>query len=367
MTNPERILVTGASGFFGTNFCRWLGEHEPGVQVWRYDRQFGQDIRDPERLRRDLEGMDLVYHLAAQSHVTHSIQDPMSFFSVNVMGTVAVLEACREARIRCLVISSSEVYGSRQVPIICDLCHDHSWYPIDRGDENTAVISSSCLCGGIKSGDALKPMREDHPLRGHYPYAASKIGADRAAMAAFICYGQDVVIIRPFNAAGAFQAHEKVIPLWISQACNGEPLTILGDGYQRRDWTFIDDICDALWRCRLLEPGTVVNIANGKNCSMSDLANLVIEALRDLNVLWRGDPPVFHVTSDAARPGEVFDLKGDASELSRLTGWRPTVSIQEMLRRTAACQLAYGPVAPPQELPMRTPIAQPEGLYGKHG
>src|SRR5207237_3350210 len=203
------------------------------------------DIRDAELVRELVEGVDVIVNAAAESHVEKSIRDGASeFVTTNVEGTQILLDAVREAAVeRFVLVSSSEVYG-------------------------TALT---------------EPMDEEHPLNPRSPYAATKAGADRLAYSYFVTYGLPIVIVRPFNNYGPRQHPEKVIPRFVTQALEDEPLTIHGDGHASRDWLAVDDDADAN-EAVIAAPidtvaGEVLNVATGIDIPVDDIADLVLDAL----------------------------------------------------------------------------------------
>ena len=222
MAKPLRVLVTGGAGFIAANFIRHLlratpyevvsldaltyaGNVENLADVMSHERLsfVHGDIRDAALVRDVVGEVDVIVNAAAESHVEKSIEEGASeFVTTNVEGTQVLLDAVRAAPVeRFILISSSEVYGTAE----------------------------------------RAPMDEDHPLNPRSPYAATKAGADRLAYSYFVTYGMPIVIVRPFNNYGPRQHPEKVIPRFITQALQEQPLTIHGDGHATRDWLYVDD------------------------------------------------------------------------------------------------------------------------------
>src|SRR5437899_7234893 len=203
------------------------------------------DIRDAALVRELVEGVDVIVNAAAESHVEKSIRDGASeFVTTNVEGTQILLDAIRATPVeRFVLVSSSEVYGTAE----------------------------------------RAPMDEEHPLNPRSPYAATKAGADRLAYSYFVTYGLPIVILRPFNNYGPRQHPEKVVPRFITQALDDEPLTVHGDGHASRDWLYVDDDAEAI-EAVIEAPlesvaGEVLNIATGIDISVSEIADLVLEVL----------------------------------------------------------------------------------------
>jgi dTDP-glucose 4,6-dehydratase len=244
-------------------------------------------------VREVVAEVDVIVNAAAESHVEKSIEEGASeFVTTNVEGTQILLDAIRETPVeRFLLISSSEVYGTAR----------------------------------------YAPMDEEHPLEPRSPYAATKAGGDRLAYSYAITYDLPIVIVRPFNNYGPRQHPEKVVPRFVTQALQGEALTIHGDGHASRDWLWVDDHAEALER--LIETpieelaGEVVNIATGVDLSVAEIADLVLEAV--------GNPDA---TKELVpeRPGQVDRHIGSTEKMEHLTGWRARTSFEEGLERTVA-------------------------------
>jgi dTDP-glucose 4,6-dehydratase len=308
----KRVLVTGGAGFIPSNFIRHLlaktpydvvsldaltyaGNLENLADVMSHERlSFVQgDIRDAALVREVVANVDVIVNAAAESHVEKSIRDGGSqFVRTNVEGTQILLDAIRETPVeRFILISSSEVYG-------------------------TAVSD---------------PMDESHPLNPRSPYAGTKAGADRLAYSYFVTYELPIVIVRPFNNYGPRQHPEKVIPRFITQALQDEPLTVHGDGRATRDWLYVDDDAEAIEK--VIEApldsiaGEVLNLATGVDISINDIADKVLDAL--------GKPCSLkeHVPE---RPGQVDRHIGSTEKARALTGWHARTPFDEGLARTVA-------------------------------
>jgi dTDP-glucose 4,6-dehydratase len=306
----KRVLVTGGAGFISSNFIRWLlaktpwdvvsldaltyaGNLENLADVMSHERLsfVHGDIRDVDLVREVVANVDVIVNAAAESHVEKSIlYGGSEFVRTNVEGTQILLDAIRAAPVeRFIHISSSEVYGTA----------------------------------------ASDPMDEEHPLNPRSPYAATKAGADRLAYSYFITYELPIVIVRPFNNYGPRQHPEKVIPRFITQALQDEPLTVHGDGHASRDWLYVDDDAEAIRE--LVEApldavaGEVVNVATGVDIPVELIADKVLDAL--------GKPSRLK-THVHERPGQVDRHIGSTEKLARLTGWRARTSFDEGLART---------------------------------
>ena len=307
----SRVLITGGAGFIPSHFVRHLlletshevisldamtyaGNVENLADVLAHERlSFVQgDIRDQEAVTSLVEEVDVIVHAAANSHVEQSINEgAREFVSTNIEGTRILLDAIRESPVDLFVlISSCEVYGS--------------------------------------GGD--RPLEETAQLEPRSPYSATKAGADRLAYAYHITYGLPVAIVRPFTNYGPFQHPEKLVPRFITQALDEEPLTIHGPGTASRDWIFVDDHAEAI--ARVIEAGDAVageaiNVASGEGKTVVEIAELVLDLL--------GKPQSLKVHTED-RPGQVTRNIGSPEKAARLLGWRARTSFEEGLERTVA-------------------------------
>jgi dTDP-glucose 4,6-dehydratase len=272
----------------------YAGNVENLADVLAHERlEFVQgDIRDEETIRRLVGGVDVVVHAAANSHVEQSIAEgAREFVSTNIEGTRILLDAIRVAPVDLFVlISSCEVYGT-----------------------------------GME-----EPISEEQLLNPRSPYSATKAGADRLGYAYHATYGLPIVIVRPFTNYGPFQHPEKMIPRFITQAIDDEPLTVHGDGLASRDWVFVEDHAEAI--ARIVDAGSslageAINVATGGGKSVVEIAELVLDAL--------GKPRSLKVHTED-RPGQVTRNIGSPEKAAALLGWRARTSFEEGLERTVA-------------------------------
>ena len=298
-------LVTGGAGFIGSHFIKHLLAHHPDYNVINFDKltyagnldnlrevaddpryRFVQaDVADESAVRSVLNGVDYVVHLAAETHVDRSIGDPASFIRTDVFGTYVLLEVFRElGGRRFLYVSTDEVYGE---------------------------------AGG-------EPSHENSPLLPKSPYAASKAGADRLAYSYWTTYGTPVVITRCTNNYGPNQYPEKMIPLFVTNALEGEPLPVYGDGTNTRDWIHVSDHCralDLLLHAGGIE-GEVFNIGSGEEKSVNEIAQAICDGL---------DKPKDLIRYVTDRPGHVRRHAVSTEKLSALQSWEPTVAFGDGL------------------------------------
>jgi dTDP-glucose 4,6-dehydratase len=304
------LLLTGGSGFIGSNLVRWLLEHRPGWRVVNLDkltyagnpenladladrpryRFVRGDIGDGALVRRliEEEKVEAVMHLAAESHVDRSILSPAVFIETNVGGTQVLLEAAREAKVgRFLHCSTDEVYGS---------------------------LGETGL------------FTEESPLQPSSPYSASKAGSDLLALAYAHTFGLPVVVTRCSNNFGPYQFPEKLIPLMIANALRDQPLPVYGDGRNVRDWIHVSDHCAGL--AAVLERGRAGQVYNlGGSSERRNLE--VVHAVLDL----LGKPRSL-VRFVADRPGHDRRYAIDASKARRELGWEPSRRFEEGLAST---------------------------------
>ncbi len=314
----EALIVTGGAGFIGSNFIHLLVRERPDWKIVNLDaltyagnlgnlvaveghpgyRFLRGDVAVEEDVRRAFEaaGDDSVsvVHFAAESHVDRSIQSGLPFVRSNVMGTQVLLDVAREHGVeRFLHVSTDEVYGS---------------------------LGDSGL------------FTEETPLAPNSPYSASKAASDLLVRAAHRTHGFPALITRCSNNYGPYQFPEKLIPLMIENARNGEPLPVYGDGLQVRDWLYVEDHCEAL--LRVLERGRVGEVYNvgGHN----EYPNLEIVRL----ILKELDRPESLIRFVTDRPGHDRRYAIDASKIERELGWRPASTFERALPRTVAWYLS---------------------------
>jgi dTDP-glucose 4,6-dehydratase len=303
-----RVLVTGGAGFIGSHFVRHLLTTHPEYRVVNLDKltyagnqanladlagdpryQFVKgDICDAPAVREVMAGCDAVVNFAAESHVDRSIQDAGDFARTDVIGTLVLLEAARHHRVaRYLQVSTDEVYGSIGVGA----------------------------------------FRESDPLRPSSPYAASKAGGDHMVLAYWTTHRLPVIVSRASNNFGPNQYPEKVIPLFITNALDDQPLPLYGDGRQVRDWLYVLDHCAAL--DLLLHTGAegeVYNVGGG-----AELENVTLTR----RILALCGKPESLIRPVADRPGHDRRYAVDTSKLHAL-GWAPAHRFDDALDATVA-------------------------------
>lgn len=296
-----RALVTGAGGFVGCHLVDHLAARSDDVTTleWRID---GIDITEPDELTQAIvkAAPEAVYHLAGASDVGGSWSEPRSTFLSNALGTLNVVQACREAGVqRVLAVTSADVYGH-------------------------------------VTEDEL-PLDEDQPLRPVSPYAASKVAADAVAHQAWLGYGLPVIRVRAFNHLGPGQSDKFVAPSLAARIARNEAEggseVPIGNTTPLRD---ITDVRDVVRAYRLLiehgEPGAAYNVCRGEAVSVQEIAD---------RLLGMASHPMHLVTDPALeRPVDVPVLIGDNTRLTEVTGWVPTVPLEQTLADVLADQRA---------------------------
>lgn len=311
LNNPS-VLVTGAGGFIGSHlverlvaegasvraFVHYNSRNDPGLLGFIPTSTLGQveiiggDLRDPVGVRQAVRGCEIIFHLGALISIPYSYEHPYEVAETNLMGTLNVLQACRELGVQRLVhTSSSEVYGT-----------------------------------------ALRvPIDEDHPLQGQSPYSASKIGADKLAESYYCAYDLPVVTLRPFNTYGPRQSDRAVIPTIISQALQGSQVR-LGNLEARRDLTYVSDTVDGFLRAAMAPgiEGQAFHLGTGREVSISELVKEIGGILgKELDI---------QVDPQRLRPerSEVGRLVADPSRAKQTLGWEAKVSLEQGIQETVA-------------------------------
>jgi dTDP-glucose 4,6-dehydratase len=307
-----KVLVTGAAGFIGSNLVRYLCSVKPEWKICALDMLTYagnlnniSDLIEQEKIRfekhdianesviKDLfeeAKFDLVFHLAAESHVDRSIHSASEFVRTNVMGTQSLLNAALETNVQRFVhISTDEVYGS--------------------------LGPSGCFY-------------EETPLDPTSPYAASKASSDLMVLSFAKTHKMDAVITRCTNNYGPYQFPEKFIPLFISNALENKELPLYGDGMNVRSWIFVTDHCEALLKvAEAGKSGQVYNIGGGPD---GEIPNKEV-AGRLLTLLSKPETLIRYVTD---RPAHDRRYAVSISKISSQLGWTPRISFEEGLKRT---------------------------------
>ena len=332
----RNVLVTGGAGFIGSNFIRFLLEVQPEVKIVNLDAltyagslENLKGLPDPSRYRfihgaigdRSLvdqllreHAIDTIVHFAAETHVDRSIHGPAQFVDTNVVGTFVLLEAARQFWLEETQPSPEEVRFHH--------------------------ISTDEVFGSLDPDDP--PFSETTSYAPNSPYAASKAASDHLVRSYGHTYGLPYSITNCSNNYGPFQFPEKLIPLMISNAFNGLPLPIYGDGKQIRDWLYVQDHCQAI--------RDVINIGKsgetyivGGNTQPTNL--VVVNTLCE--ILDECLPQSAYVPHDSLieyvidRPGHDRRYAMDITKITQDLGWSPKLSLSDGLIKTVEWYLAH--------------------------
>ena len=305
-----KILVTGGAGFIGSNFVLYMLESHPECRIVNLDKlTYAGNLENLASLEGDsrhrfvkldicecepveelllAERPDAVVNFAAESHVDRSIQGPHVFVQTNVLGTLSMLEASRKAEVSLFIqIGTDEVYGTLG---------------------ETGYFT------------------EESPIRPNSPYASSKAGADHLVRAYHKTYGMDTRITRCSNNYGPFQFPEKLIPLMMTNALEGRPLPVYGDGLHVRDWIFVTDHCRAL--NLVLEKGRAGEIYNIGG--VEEKPNL--EVVKAIIAAVGADESLIRFVPD--RPGHDRRYAIDSSKIRNELGWQAEVDFAAGIEKT---------------------------------
>ena len=325
MSTPKRcILITGGAGFIGSHVVRRFVTRYHEYRIINLDKLtyagnlanlkdiedapnysfVKADIADIDSLR-DLfarEPIDGVIHLAAESHVDRSIKDPFTFAHTNVMGTLCLLQAAREA------------WGSN--------CEDKLFYHISTDE----VYGALSLDGGF--------FTEETRYTPHSPYSASKASSDHFVRAYHDTYGMPTLVTNCSNNYGPYQFPEKLIPLFINNIRHGKPLPVYGRGDNIRDWLYVEDhalAIDLIFHKG--KPGETYNIGGFNEWRNIDLVRLLITTVDRLlgHAPGTSDHLITYVTD---RAGHDLRYAIDSTKLKTELGWEPSLQFEEGLEKT---------------------------------
>ena len=310
MSANGKILVTGADGFIGSHLVEalvragedvrafvlynsfnswgWLDKCAPDVKG-KFE-VFAGDIRDPNGVRKAMEGCDTVYHLAALIAIPYSYHSPDTYLDTNVRGTLNIVQAARDLGVSKVVhTSTSEVYGTAR----------------------------------------FVPITEEHPLQGQSPYSASKIGADQMAMSFYLSFETPVAVIRPFNTYGPRQSARAVLPTVITQIASGKRRLELGAVSPTRDFYYVEDTVRGFIAVAQSPAsiGEVINIGSNFEVSVGDSVSMIAELMgADVEIV---------TDEQRLRPtnSEVERLWAENEKAKRLLGWEPAYAGRDGFRR----------------------------------
>jgi len=320
----KNLLVTGGCGFIGANFIRFMlslpefrgriinvdkltyagnPESLEGIEADHGERYhfIRADICDPEAMATvfDRYEVDGICHFAAESHVDRSIVDPEDFVDTNVIGTFRLLELARERKnriVRFHHISTDEVYGTL-------------------GETGA--------------------FREDTPYDPSSPYSASKAGSDHLVRAYGRTYGLPITISNCSNNYGPYQFPEKLIPLMVLNAFNGDPLPVYGDGRNVRDWLYVEDHCRAIWIIMTQgEPGETYNVGGQGEMRNLDVVHAICDLVDELAPRPGESSCRELITFVTDRPGHDYRYAIESDKIRKELGWTSVESFESGIRKT---------------------------------
>ena len=330
----QNILVTGGAGFIGSNFIRYLQDHQLSSKIVNLDLltyagslQNLQDLPHPEQfvfiqgdvcdqalvegILRDYQ-IDTIVHFAAESHVDRSLQGPSAFIQTNIIGTFALLEAARKV-----------------------------WL-IEQGKTEKEVrfhhISTDEVFGSLEPGDPA--FEETTPYAPNSPYAASKASSDHLVRSYGHSFGLPFTISNCSNNYGPFQFPEKLIPLMILNALTGKPLPIYGDGMQIRDWLYVEDHCDAIWT--ILQKGKnseSYNIGGGNQPPNIEIVKTICAILDKIEPKSEPYANLIHYVTD--RPGHDRRYAMNIEKIRAQLNWQPKFDLERGLLHTVKWYLSH--------------------------
>jgi nucleoside-diphosphate-sugar epimerase len=297
-----KVLVTGGCGFIGSTLVDKLIEYSYDVividnlsaenheQFYFNDKAeyYHYDICDYRQTRPLYTDVDFVFHLAAESRIQPAINNPIQAVKTNALGTETVLQCSRESGVKKVIYSStSSSYG----------------------------LKNPC------------PLSEDMPNDCLNPYSVSKVAGEELCKMYNRLFGLKTIILRYFNVYGPREAgkgqYAPIVALFLRQLSEGNPLTIVGDGHQRRDFTYIDDVVNANLMAMKVEHdhyGEVFNIGSGVNYSVLELASMIST----------------NQTFIPARIGEGRETLANTTKAQTVLGWKPTVNIKDYIKEQLA-------------------------------
>jgi dTDP-glucose 4,6-dehydratase len=298
-----RVLVTGGAGFIGSHFVKRLVAAGEDVVVLDKLTYAGNpanlegvdcelvvgDIADAEAVREAGSGCDAAVNFAAETHVDRTILARHDLLESIIAGVQTLLDWAREAGARLVHVSTDEVYGDLEA-------------------------------GGSS--------REDDPLRPSSPYSAAKAGGDLQVHAHVRTYAVDALITRGSNTYGPNQYPEKLLPLFVTNALDGEPLPLYGDGRQVRDWLFVEDHCAGIEAAlRRGTAGEIYNVGGGDERENREITRMVLEATG-------ADPSLVRPVDDRAGHDRRYSL--ETGKIRAALGWEPQVTLEDGFARTVA-------------------------------
>ncbi|MCB2178763.1 dTDP-glucose 4,6-dehydratase [bacterium] len=327
----KNVLVTGGAGFIGSNFVHYLLEQEPDVRVVNLDlltyagnkanledlphaenHIFVQgDIRDVDLVNRLFAEYDLdtVVHFAAESHVDRSIHGPAAFVETNIIGTFVLLEAAKK------------------------------YWADDKAGKRFHHVSTDEVFGSLGPDDP--PFDEHTAYDPRSPYSASKASSDHLVSAYAHTYGLPVTVTNCTNNYGPYQYPEKLIPVIITNCLEGKPIPVYGDGKQIRDWLYVDDHCDAIYRVlKNGRDGETYAIGGNNQPTNLEIIHTICQVLDDRLPQSPHVPHKDLITFVTDRPGHDRRYAMSIEHIQSELGWQPTENLTTGLEKTVDWYLA---------------------------
>lgn len=295
-----KVLVTGGAGFIGSNLIKqlikdgndvtvldnFMSGYKSNLDPFPSVNLIEGDIRDKSAVEKAMEGVEVIFHLAASVGNKRSIDFPITDAEINVLGTINVLEAARKAGVRKIVTSSS-----------------------------------AGIFGELKT----LPIKEDHQIEPDSPYGCTKLCEEKLCLSYAKLYDIEAVCLRYFNVYGPnqrFDAYGNVIPIFVFRMLRNEMLTIFGDGNQTRDFVHVNDVVQAnLKAAEAVGVSGAFNIASGTSITINSLVEMITQ---NTNFSKVGYGP--------ERPGDVRDSLADISLAQQKFGYKPTVEITKGIK-----------------------------------
>jgi UDP-glucose 4-epimerase len=292
----KKVLVTGGAGFIGSNIVRHLVENGNSVTVldnfmsgyhsnlepFSSVHIIKGDVRDKIAVEEAMQGVEVVFHLAASVGNKRSIDYPIIDAEINVLGTLQVLEAARKEGVRKIVASSS-----------------------------------AGIFGELKT----MPIKEDHPVEPDSPYGCTKLCEEKLCLAYAKLYAIEAVCLRYFNVYGPnqrYDAYGNVIPIFVFRMLRNEKLQVYGDGEQTRDFVHVNDIVQAnIKAADSIGVNGAFNIASGKNVTINKLVEIITKGNKT------------KVEYGPKRPGDVRHSLADLSLAYQKINYNPTVDLEK--------------------------------------
>lgn len=305
MEVKDNFLITGGAGFIGTNFIHYLRNNNLADHITVLDnlsvgnkenldglnvRLVEGDLRNVEDIKDSLWGINKIVHLGAATSVTESVKNPQHNFDVNVVGTYNLLSVANEMGVECLINAST---------------------------------------GGALFGDAPSPVSEANVPKPISPYGSSKLATEAYCSCFSACYDINAVTVRFSNVYGRYSKDkDTVISLFLNALLQDDPLIIFGDGKQTRDYVFVEDLCEAIYRCtqeHQILSGEFFQLGSGEPTSVLEL----IELIKDVTLI-----STIKLDFQPERKGEVKHNYVDIRKAKKILGYDPKFSLKEGLVET---------------------------------